>query len=131
MQYLIDIITEIVRNNGMYVHRGDPPLFDFTILDLTADNAWHDLDLSAIVPANAHAVNLITNISGTQAFRNVKLRSKAVAGTINVLTVWNQVANVKLGGCFAVAVDSNRMMQYKISHVSLNLVSFVVSGWWF
>jgi len=29
--------------------RGDPAAFDKTEADLTMDNAWHDLDLSAIV----------------------------------------------------------------------------------
>jgi len=131
LQWLFDIVVELVRVAGIYVHRGNPGAWDFTILDLTVDNAWHDLDLSSIVPANAHSVNLITNISGTQIERNIKLRSKDVTGDHNLITLWTQVSNVKLGGCFPLAVDSNRVIQYKVNHISLDFVNLLVSGWWY
>ena len=56
----------LVRKPGLrYVHRGNPTAYDYDQRTLTHDGAWHTLDLSAIIPANAKLVHLRLGVSDT------------------------------------------------------------------
>lgn len=135
MQWLINIIQEWIIAQGYltagYVHRGDPGAFDFVAVNFTKDNAWHDLDLSGIVPANARCANLYLVIRATAIHKQIQFRSKDVTAEINKSTNWTQVANIRIGYPTSVAVDSDRVIQYKVFDATFNLINFVVSGWWF
>jgi hypothetical protein len=110
LQWLIDIIKEIIHGQLGYFHRGDPGSADFTLGDLTVDNDWHDLDLSAIVPANAQAINLKVNIRANVISNRFAIRRKDVSNEWNTLVVWTQVANVRKGVLEPVACDADRVV---------------------
>lgn len=131
MQWLIDLIIEAVSDYFGYHFRGDPTAFDFTIGDLTIDNAWHDLDLSSIIPEGVRAINMITNIRGTAAQVRVAFKRGGQVNDYNMCSIWTQKINVKIGGSFPIAVDENRIMQYKIANATINICGLCIAGWWF
>lgn len=130
MQWFIDIIKELIHGQLGYFDRGDPADADFTLVDFTLDNTWHDLDLSAIVPADAQAVNLKLNVRSAAAQTRYAFRKKGNVFEWNTLVIWSQVANIRKGVISAVACDSNRIIQYKSIGGVTNVLIVVVSGWW-
>ena len=135
MQWLIDLIKDWVNAQGFlstaYVDRGDPADKDFAIGDLTVDYAWHDLDLSAIVPDGAKAIQIqiIALISSTTKF--AYLRKKGNTNTRNVTTISTQVINKIAISDTLIACDTDRIIEYKIA--AINFISFdiLIRGWIF
>ena len=139
MQWFIDMILGLaktytdttcaaVAGGPGFVDRGDPAGPDFQAGDLICNNAWHDMDLSAIVPADSSAVvlriTLIDNLIATGA----AFRKK---GNIN----WPNVAYVSLfvNGMVntvdkIVAVDNDRFCQYLVNVVP-DIIQITVAGW--
>lgn len=134
MQWLIDIVYEkvIAALGGppFYVYRGDPSFWDFTDFTLVRDGAWHELDLSGIVPAGAAAVHF---------------RFQCVSPSVGPLILFRRVGQVKdfnedFFKCYVagivttrsctVALDSNRHIEYKIASVEIAGTGLVVRGWW-
>jgi len=110
------------------VDRGDPSSADWAIGDLTADNAWHDLDLSSIVPAGAGHVLL--RVEGDVAQQQeVLFRENGNSNAYNVsgLKFYGE-SRTHRDDCI-VAVDSSRTIEYKIS-AALNYLNITVGGWW-
>ncbi|MBA7695001.1 hypothetical protein ES703_103618 [subsurface metagenome] len=130
MQWLIDIIKELIHGQLGYFYRGDPAVHDFDLLDLTIDGAWHDLDLSAIVPEGAKCVNLITNLRNQFVGVQIRIRRKGQVNIINSLTVWSQTAIVRLGGLFPVNLNADRVIEYNITPGGWTLIKISVAGWW-
>lgn len=109
-----------------FVHRGDPAVFDYNNLGLTADGGFYDLDLSLIVPEGAQAVVLLCGMRGTAGqiilFRKNGNTNLAVSSLLAA-----PVDNQDIWGDMVVALDSNRVIEYSIqSGVSYYIV---VKGW--
>jgi len=133
-QYLKDDGSWNTPTAGMsYTSRGDPNGPDFDKNDLVYDNAYHDLDLSAIVSAGASQVTLF-----------VKLAYSVTGGTINVYfgkngnsNDYNMAALRSASSCplvfarFNIECDTNRVIQYKIaSGTECTTCDITVCGWW-
>lgn len=131
MQWLFDIVVDMVRLAGCYVNRGDNTPNDFTTVDFTLDGAWHALDLSAIVPENAHAINLKVNVRNNAISQRFDVRVAGQVNTVNLLSLWTQVGGVRLGGVYPVNVGSSRIIEYRSSVAGWTLVFMNVNGWWF
>jgi len=58
------ILSSDIGKPPGFEDRGDPAVYDYDKNDLTKDGAWHDLDLSGIVPENAKAVFIIGHVQG-------------------------------------------------------------------
>lgn len=135
MQWLIDIAIEAMENwfalYGGYHHRGDPVNPDFNHTNLTLDGAYHELDLSAIVPEGAKAVYLkvqVINQGVQQGFEFV--RHGMVHKHVALLQV-TQVAGVGITLCGAVAVDEDRKVDYWFQAGNWTAILITVCGWWF
>jgi len=135
MQWLIDLIKDWVNAQGFlstaYVDRGDPADNDFEIGDLTADNNWHDLNLSGIVPAEAKAIHLTCVIESTLKEKFARFRKKGNINAANVLINRAQIAGVRHHTDGFVACDSNRTIQYFIQSPEINDINLSVRGWLF
>lgn len=113
-----------------YVDRGDPAAEDYTAATLTKDGAWHELDLSAIVPAGAKAITfglvvLTSTIDSAARFKRFgNLNDKAITG-INT-----QVSNIAFVGDLTVAVNAARKISYFFSNVVWIITNITVKGWW-
>lgn len=104
---------------------------DFGLGDFTLDGAWHvdDLDLSAIVPADAVAVHLNIVARGNAASLTLNLRANATTKVSNTLYVTTQVANVTTFEAHGIVyVDSDRLLDTYAS-VGLNIAGVTVLGW--
>ena len=130
MQWIIDMILELAREQIGYFYRGDNTPNDFAIGDLVLDGAWHELDLSGIVPENAKCVNLKVNIRDIAINKRFDVRAKGQVNLQNVLSLWTQTANVRLGGVFPVNISSDRVIEYRAQVAAWTLVFLNVNGWW-
>lgn len=111
--------------------RGDPSSPDFT--SFTTDNAYHDLDLSSIVPAGTSAVciHLTAKNSAVAGGESVTFRKKGNTNSQNVSVLFSQVANVLFSGDCTVAVDSNRFIQYLFTNgAAWSSTSLTVKGYY-
>jgi len=94
---------------------------------LTIDDAWHDLDLSAIVPAGAKAVLLYVYMHGTAAGSAFAFRKNGYTSTKTFFVL--EAANVgKYASCI-VACDTNRVIEYLGSVTTTTDAEIIVAGW--
>lgn len=131
VQAMIDAALEglsFTDTGTTLVDRGDPASHDWQMGDLTADNAWHDLDLSSIVPAGA--THVLLRVEADKATREiVAFRQNGNVNEYNVSKLRFLLdSRTKTGDCI-VAVDGNRIIEYKIS-ATLNYLNITVGGWW-
>ena len=116
------------RITGQYVHRGDAVAADYVLGDLTDDNAWHDMDLSAIVGVGTVAVRLKVGCTGTSVNKTIEFRKN---GNSNEHTTSMQeiiVANINQYAEHIVACDSGRIIEYRINDMSGTTIWIL--GWW-
>lgn len=130
MQAVIDAILEIVSDRIGYFDRGDPLNYDFTLADLLMGGAWHDLDLSGIVPANARAVLFNVQCINNVINKQFRFRQNGNVNPRNVRGLRSQVAGLLYMDSFVVACDSNRVIEYSMQGFTWTYVDFTVCGWW-
>ena len=118
-----------LSGKSLYVDRGDPAAMDFIVSDLTTDGSWHELDLSSIVPAGAHAVNMRLAIADNLTNEVLNIREKSNTNNINLLTVKTQVANLVNYTSGIVTCDNDRKIEYNASNTTWTYIGIVVGGW--
>lgn len=134
MQWLIDIVKEWIVAEGYiktsFVDRGDPAAWDFIVGNFTRDAAWHDLDLSGIVPAGAKAVAVFGKITTDAVGSVFRLRKNGNANAFNLTELRTTVANVSASYDIITIPDANRVIEYYASVANWFDISLVVKGWW-
>jgi hypothetical protein len=116
---------------GTFVDRGDPAAVDFNAGSLTEDSAWHDLDLSSIVPVGAKAVLLRVGIAhGESIAKTFYIRENGNSNMGNVFTILTNVVGTWIYGDCIVALDSNRKAEYKFDSGGTWYSAVTVGGWW-
>jgi hypothetical protein len=121
---------ELTDTQPSFTNRGDPNVVDWSNLVLTCDGAWHDLDLSAIVPEGTKAVLFAFYCLDNVASSTVKLRKKGNVNIINVAECRTQVANVAIYNVGIVACDADRKIQYYATNTVFTAIGLTVAGWW-
>lgn len=129
MQWLIDLILETIRKDGLAVNRGDPANLNFDTGDFTYDNAWHDLDLSSIIPINATVVYIDTVLRATIINARFFVRTKGNVNDKNLSRLRTQVAGIPIDADFITFPNDDRILEYKASTVNINLLQLTVKGW--
>lgn len=114
----------------MFVNRGDPADYDYDKDDLTKDGAWHDLDLSHIVPVCAKAIFLIGHVEGGGIDWTIRFRRKGNVNEINHGGMETIRANVERHRSSIVACDPNRVIQYNADAEAWATLNLAVRGWW-
>ena len=113
-----------------YVDRGDPAAVDFAVGALTTDGAWHDLDLSSIVPASAKAVIIRAQIEDNAAGSIFAIRKNGNSNIVNNARQVTQVADVPIHITpTIVPVDTNRVIEYFASNTTWTTINIAVCGW--
>lgn len=111
------------------IDRGDPAAFDFIETALTQDMAWHDLDLSAIVPADASWVLLRILAKHTSTIAGAILfRKNGNANTVAVETADVVKINVDCFTQLLVPCDSSQVIEYMYP-ANLTDLQIAVLGW--
>ena len=114
----------------MYVDRGDPAAYDFAIGDLTIDGAWHDLDLSSIIPIAAKGVYLMGMVEGANVNWNIMFRKKGNTNAINHEMFSTLRAGIERHRSGVIAVGTDRKIEYMADNQAWTTLSLVVRGWW-
>jgi len=135
MQWLIDIVKEwTIAQNYLtqgFVSRGDPANADFELGNFTTDNAFHDLDLSAIVPADAKAASICTVARDTTDIGSIKIQRS----DYNSIRTMGGQAIIKANRIeyemFTISMNTDRKIKYSISASGWNFLTLTVAGWWF
>lgn len=127
-------IPTVVANRGCpdvcAEDRGDPALVDFAIGDLTADGAWHDLDLSGIVPTDQRFVLLAVVIANSSINRLLQIRKKGNANIPNASIQNIQVANVALSSDCTNPISQDGFLEYNLTAGGWIIINITVKGWW-
>ena len=129
MQWLLDIAKELFGTPRGFVDRGDPANTDWSPGNLIGDDAWHDLDLSSIVPADTVAV--VLRISMVQLLLNnqIDFRKKGHVNFPNVAESRPQAVNRGIQYDKTVACDSNRFIQYRLTTPTWAFLGITLIGW--
>ncbi len=114
----------------MYVDRGDPASFDFVKTDLTIDGAWHTLDLSSLVPSGAKAVLLLGEVEGAAVDWKINFRKNGISNEVNHAGMETLRAGVERHRSSIIALDANRVIEYKADNQTWTTLSLGVRGWW-
>jgi hypothetical protein len=117
------------KNYQKYVDRGDPATYDFDLSSLITDGAWHDLNLSSIVPAGAKAVHLRVEISDDVPNSVVRFRKNGNTNIHNAGVLKTQVANQEIDKDIIVSCDANRIIEYLATNTTWTGIWIWVRGW--
>ena len=112
------------------VDRGDPAAADYSTDDFTKDDAWHDLDLSAIVPTNAKGIFVRVSIDTNTVPAAFYLRKNGNSNGYNAFEIRAQVVNLGNATEGIVFIDANRVVEYyATSGVTWSTLSLIIKGW--
>ena len=110
-----------------FVPRGDLAGVDYAVF--TADGAYHDLDLSAIVPAGAIAVYLRIIISDNATGSLFKVRKNGNTNEEDAIKFRTQVINLNNDLYGIVECDSNRIIEYQATNTTWSSINIAIIGW--
>jgi len=112
-----------------YVHRGDPATFDFDDADLVEDNAIHTLDISAIVPLEAVAVDLsVRYVRSTSTVRVVFFFHPDQLNTFNALVCYSVQTSAVYYAHGLVAIKDG-LLGYKSANNTAGACEITICGW--
>jgi len=118
-------------SNGAFVDRGDPVDYDKTVGDFVKDAAWHDWDLSAIVPSGARAVLIRLVGEASSAGTCMRLRKDGNAYSTNSAYLYASAANITYGGDYIVPCSAGRVIEYYVANANWTALNALVAGWFF
>lgn len=122
---------EYTKIQGIAFNREDPAAWDWDEGDLTTDGNWHDLDLSAIVPKHAKFALIGFSLQDNLIGQIMRLRRNGNVNTIAAIRTFTQVANIRVGGCIPVPVDTDRKIEYSFTATLWTNIGLAVIGWIF
>lgn len=128
--YCLFIKEALKGEYHMYVDRGDPSSYDFVKTDFTKDGAWHDLDLSAIVPSTARAILLVGHVEGNAVDWTIKFRKNGQTNEINHGGMETLRANVERCRMIIVAIGSDQIIEYNADNQAWTTFDLAIRGWW-
>jgi len=111
------------------IDRGDPAANDKTLSDFTTDNAYHDLNLSSIVPAGATWILLKVVVMSSTIPAYIRFRKKGNSNSINVAVADCIQANLSHPYQFLCPCDADRVIEYYASNSTWSSIQLSVSGW--
>jgi len=120
-----------LRAGDVLVDRGDPADYDFTVGDFTCDSAYHDLDLSSIVPSGATWVKVKVVLADDAVDSYFALRKNGNTNTRVSLSNRIRVVDKTHYITGFVPCDSNRVIEYSATNTTFTTINLVVTGWVF
>ena len=116
--------------NYGFVDRGDPSSEDYVATNLTKDGAWHDLDLSSIVPAGTKLILLRVGVVHSTGGQRVRFRKNGISNDMNTGDVWAPNTN-PFTADILVCCDGDRKIEYFASSTGTwSTLNVTVGGWW-
>lgn len=134
MQWLIDIAIEAIRNwladNPCFVDRGDAADEDWLMPPLLADSAWHELDISGVVPLTATCVAFSLITVNANIGEHIAMRTLGNVITNNESFMNSMVAFMVQGDFFLCHPSEDGKVEYWIDAGGWAYVGLTVRGWW-
>lgn len=117
------------RKGGLvFTPRAIVSAYDFGSGDFTKDGAWHDLDISAIVPVDAVLAQLKVRVKGTTT--GLTAYFGAVDSMYNGFLIATMIANVTSTGNVWVPIASGQILRYlATSSANWTELNVVIRGW--
>lgn len=119
-----------MKSGLVFVDRGNRTSWDYRLVNLTTNGAWHLLDISGIVPTEARAVLLRVRLEDNAANSYFSFRTFANTGTHNTSAIYTQVANIPVNGDLVCPIDSDGKLGYQAKNVVWTSIDILVKGWW-
>lgn len=114
---------------NIYIYRGDPASYDWTIGDFVKDDAYHDLDLSSIIPVGTKLVHLHCIGRCDTVGAHIQFRKNGQSNGINNAVLNMQGANITIAADLFVQPDADRKIEYDIFADTWAIINLVVRGW--
>ncbi|GAI67651.1 unnamed protein product [marine sediment metagenome] len=112
-----------------WIDRGDVAAVDYNVSSLTADDDWHDLDISSIVGATKKLVVIESNLKDNTGGKEMLVRTKGNVNEINVSPCGTVKADKTCARNLLVYTDENGVVQYKIESGTWAIINLVIRGW--
>ena len=125
------IVSTDIGKAPCFVDRGDPDTYDYAKEDLTIDGAWHDMDLSGIVPEKAKAVFIIGHLQGNGVDWHIMFRKSGNVNEVAHGGMETLRSNVERHRSSIVALDSDRKIEYKVDNEAWDTLDLAIKAWWF
>lgn len=117
------------RAGHKLVIRPDFADHDFILGDFTADNGWHALDLSAIIPKNTIAIIVCMGLNENAGDMLIRFRPKGYTGVYTMPRIETVFADTTAVVNFMLGVSSDRQIEYKISTSTWAIIEMDILGW--
>jgi hypothetical protein len=117
--------------HNYFVNRGDPITIDYDKTTLIADDDWHDLDLSDIVPVGVSAVLFRAYIRSGGIGDYFHLRKRGNENNVAIPGFRTQVEGNYNDQALICAVDDERFIQYLASPVAWTDLTLIILGWFY
>lgn len=124
-------IDLVAYRQPCFFSRGNPDNWDFETSDFVTDGAWHNLDLSSIVPVGASAVLISGSVLDFTAGLVFLLREPGLADSAGAGRIVTQVSNIDNWFSFVVPLDTNRFISYYATNTTWTRIRMSVAGWFF
>lgn len=118
-----------ITTASKWVNRGLATSADFMYGDLTVDAAWHDLDLSGIVPAGATFVEIQVVAICQVAFNRIEFREKDLTTEYATYECYVQVSMIPIAKRFWIPIDANGMIEYYVTVATWPAIAINVKAW--
>ncbi|HEA68520.1 hypothetical protein LCGC14_0817790 [marine sediment metagenome] len=113
-----------------WINRGNLASFDWILSDFTIDVSWHDLDLSAIIPASTKLVGFRVWQRTTTVAVIFELRTKGNADYHNRSVNSSNAAFLDIHSDMWVVPDSNLLVEYRVSGpTDWTFLNVLIFGW--
>lgn len=113
-----------------WIDRGDIDAVDYTKDTLTADDNWHDLDISSIVGATQRLVLLNSHLRDNAGGKEMLMRTKGNVNEINIAPCGTIKADKTCSRNMFLHTDKNGVVQYKIESGVWAYIDLVIRGWY-
>ena len=121
----------LIKPHGtQFLKKPDQQTYDFTLTDFTRDYQYHDLDLSAKVPAGAKAVMLWGAYKSDTPDCEANFAQNVHTGEYLKDIFFQHVANIGTTLDSTIPLDGDRIIQYRFSNVTYQYINISVVGWW-
>lgn len=127
-----DSVYGEIKDNGDddgFHDRGNANYYDVLTASLTTNGAWHDLDLSAIIPNNTTAVVLSVLVKDDAVGSTIQFRKNGNTAIYNRSFTVTQVADVYSVATIIVPCDEDGIIEYLATNTTWTEILITVVGW--
>ena len=125
------ILSADIGKGLRFVDRGDPATVDFGLGDFTADDTWHELDLSGIVDEGTKAIAFCITCRNTNPQRRAMFKKKGNVNVGSLSILYSQNANIYFGINCTCPLSTDGKIEYNLNAGGWNCFDFRTLGWWF